>query len=41
MNEIAEAVQKLQAASLPPDTDEKKEIRKDVTNKLGQLAVKN
>lgn len=41
MNEIAEAVQKLQAASIPPDTDEKKEIRKDVTNKLGQLTIKN
>ena len=41
MNEIAEAVQKLQAASLPPDTDEKKEIRKETMNRLGQLAVKN
>lgn len=41
MNEIAEAVQKLQAASLPPDNDEKKEIRQEITRKLGQLAVKN
>jgi len=41
MNEIADAVQKLQAASAPPDSIEKAEIRKEVTNKLGQLAVKN
>ena len=41
MNEIAEAVQKLQAASLPPDNDEKKEIREETMNRLGQLAIKN
>jgi hypothetical protein len=41
MNEIAEAVQKLQIASAPPDSEEKREIRKEVTNRLGQLVVKN
>ena len=41
MNEIGEAVQKLQAASAPPDSIEKTEIRKEVTKKLGELALKN
>jgi len=41
MNEIAEAVQMLQIASAPPDSVVKQEIRKEVTNKLGQLALKN
>jgi hypothetical protein len=41
MNEIAEAVQKLQAASAPPDSVKKQEIRKEITNRLGQLAFKN
>jgi hypothetical protein len=41
MNDIAEAVQKLQVASAPPDSIEKQEMRKEITNRLGQLVVKN
>jgi hypothetical protein len=41
MNEIADAVQKLQAASLPPDDAQKQAIRIEETKRLGQLALKN
>ena len=41
MNEIAEAVKQLQTASIPPDDEEKKAVRKDATAKLGKLAAVN
>lgn len=41
MNEIAEAVQNLQKASVPPDNDTKKKIREESTAKLVKLASVN
>lgn len=41
MNEIAEAVQKLQAASIPPDDEEKRKARKEATERLSSLTSLN
>lgn len=41
MNEIAEAVKKLQIASAPPDDPQKEADRKEATETLGRLAVVN
>jgi hypothetical protein len=41
MNEIAEAVQILQKASIPPDDEEKKKARKNATDRLGNLTAVN